>query len=137
MTLKLIVKSSVIVIFATAFISLSVYRSAIQMKLTQNKKIFQDFTNRIYFLGDDKAFAKACENCSSTAIKSGVLQNLHSASNIANKRQIWISMALCFSKNTEMYRKKNYPYAQVTPLALLLWNHFFSDIRIILYLIYH
>ena len=35
-----------------------------------------------------------------------------------------------------MYRKKNYPYAQVTPLALLLWNHFFSDIRIILYLIY-
>ena len=137
MTLKLIVKSSVIVIFATAFISLSVYRSAIQMKLTQNKKIFQDFTNRIDFLGDDKVFAKACENCSSTAIKSGVLQNLHSASNIANKRQIWISMALCFSKNTEMYRKKNYPYAQVTPLALLLWNHFFSDIRIILYLIYH
>ena len=45
MTLKLILKSLVIVIFATALISLSVYRTAIQMKLNQNKKIFQDFEN--------------------------------------------------------------------------------------------
>ena len=136
MTLKLILKSLVILIFATALISLSVYRSAIQMKLNQNKKIFQDFENKIDVLGDDNVLAKACENCAFRDLKSGVSQNLYNASNITNRRQIWISMALCFSKNTDMYRKKNYPYAQVTPLALLLWNHFFSDIRIILYLIY-
>merc|ERR550539_1120043 len=45
-------------------------------------------------------------------------------------------MGLCFSKNTEMYGKEKYPYAEVTPLALILWYHFFPDIRVILYLIY-
>ena len=35
-----------------------------------------------------------------------------------------------------MYGKKDYPYALVTPLAILLWYHFFPDIRVIIYLIY-
>ena len=55
---------------------------------------------------------------------------------MAKKREIWISMGLCFSKNTEMYGKEKYPYAEVTPLAVILWYHFFLDIRVILYLIY-
>ena len=38
--------------------------------------------------------------------------------------KIWVSMGLCFSKNTQLYNKRKYPYAQVTPLAILLWKHF-------------
>ena len=62
--------------------------------------------------------------------------NTNKSEPIAQKRQIWISMGLCFSKNTDMYGKEKYPYTQVTPLAIILWYHFFPDIRIILYLIY-
>ena len=45
-------------------------------------------------------------------------------------------MGLCFSKTTELYGKSKYPYTLVTPLAIILWYHFFPDIRVILYLIY-
>ncbi len=38
--------------------------------------------------------------------------------------KIWVSMSVCFSENTQLYEKKNYPYAAVTPLAVLLWKHF-------------
>ena len=55
---------------------------------------------------------------------------------VKRKRQIWISMGLCFSKNTELYGKSKYPYQLVTPLAIILWYYFFPDIRIILYLVY-
>jgi hypothetical protein len=57
-----------------------------------------------------------------------------------NKRpKIWVSMGLCFSETTQKYGKKNYPYAEVTPLGILLWNYFFpntDDVGIILFLIY-
>ena len=57
---------------------------------------------------------------------------------IASDKQvkIWISMGLCFSKNTDMYGKANYPYTEVTPLAIILWYHFVPNIQAILYLIY-
>ena len=83
---------------------------------------------------------RQCKNCSNT-IHPPELQgkqkvNDKQTKDSVKKRKIWISMALCFSKNTHMYNKKDYPYAQVTPLAIILWNHFFPDIPVLLYLIY-
>ena len=48
-------------------------------------------------------------------------------------------MGLCFSHNTEKHGKKHYPYAEITPLAILLWTYFFPDpekVGVILYLIH-
>ena len=48
-------------------------------------------------------------------------------------------MGLCFSENTEKYGKKAYPYAEVTPLSILLWRYFYpeeSKVGVILYLIH-
>ena len=78
-----------------------------------------------------------CKNCTTGLSTDSIRENDTTSSNNAKqKRQIWISMGLCFSKNTNLYGKKNYPYAQVTPLAIILWYHFFPDIRVILYLVY-
>jgi len=55
------------------------------------------------------------------------------------KPKVWISMGLCFSHNTEKHGKRLYPYAEITPLAILLWRYFFpnvDDVGVILYLIY-
>ena len=49
---------------------------------------------------------------------------------------IWISMGLCFGKNTHRYGKKNYPYTKVAPLAILLWNYFVPSVKIMFYIIY-
>jgi hypothetical protein len=38
-------------------------------------------------------------------------------------------MGLCFSHTTDKYGKRHYPYLEVTPLAILLWHHFFPDTR--------
>ena len=80
-----------------------------------------------------------CTNCTnSTIIQTDSIPKNVEQSNvmISQKRKIWISMGLCFSKNTEMYGKQYYPYSLVTPLAIILWYHFFPDIHVILYLIY-
>ena len=75
---------------------------------------------------------------SSCNIRDGVdlAIDIEHAEESNKKQQIWISMGLCFSKNTELHGKKNYPYTEVTPLAILLWRHFVPDVRIILYLVY-
>ena len=52
------------------------------------------------------------------------------------RENIWISMGLCFGKNTHKYGKKNYPYTKVAPLAILLWNYFVPSANIIIYIIY-
>ena len=41
----------------------------------------------------------------------------------------WVSMAVCFNKNTHMHDKSKYPYAAVTPLAILLGKHF-TDVKV-------
>ena len=135
------------------FISLSMYQSYLKNQQTQ----INDFGEQIIDRNVERWKITGEKN--HKQFDSEVLQHIDSNSNIsknytvisprvempvnkrnltklAHKRQIWISMALCFSKNSEMYRKKNYPYAQVTPLAILLWYHFFPDIRILLYLVY-
>ena len=79
-----------------------------------------------------------CEDCTKQ-FNDGIkieTKKVDRINSMTKKREIWISMGLCFSKNTEMYGKEKYPYAEVTPLALILWYHFFPDIRVILYLIY-
>ena len=81
-----------------------------------------------------------CKNCSNTfhpaeSQQEPKVEDKQTKEEV-KKRKIWISMALCFSKNTHMYNKKDYPYAQVTPLAIILWNHFFPEIPVLLYLIY-
>ena len=77
---------------------------------------------------------RKCENCTGNAYKNH--SNISDTNVLPQKRRIWVSMGLCFSKNTEMYGKKFYPYALVTPLAILLWYYFFPDIKVIIYLIY-
>lgn len=144
---------SVIMIFSL-FTILSIHRFHIQSRLKRNKNSLNDQIdngnglrekdtgkfNSIQYkqkINDNyNVDITLCENCTFDGQKYGLTQNLQNSSTITPKRKLWVSMALCFSKNADMYRKKNYPYAQVTPLAILLWNYFFPDIQIILYLIY-
>ena len=77
-----------------------------------------------------------CHNSTTSIISHNSLSNFKHQSTFENERKIWISMGLCFSKNTELYGKRNYPYAQVTPLAIILWYHFFPNINVIIYLVY-
>jgi len=77
-----------------------------------------------------------CINCTSNDHTHNNLGSINHTKSQPRKRRIWVSMGLCFSKNTEMYGKKYYPYALVTPLAILLWYHFFPEIRLLIYLIY-
>jgi len=45
-------------------------------------------------------------------------------------------MGLCFTKNTNLWGKKNYPYSEVLPLSVLLWLHFYPpSVKVILFLI--
>ena len=85
-----------------------------------------------------KNVSSQCQNCTTDVTNNSNLANNETKSNdiVKRKRQIWISMGLCFSKNTELYGKSKYPYQLVTPLAIILWYHFFPDIRVILYLVY-
>ena len=55
---------------------------------------------------------------------------------LAPKTTVWISMGLCFEKNTHMYGKKNYPFTKVTPLSIMLWNYFLPWVKVILYIVY-
>ena len=83
--------------------------------------------------------AAFCRNCtvSYQSEKNFIIsKNVTNSNPASRKRQIWISMGLCFSKNTDMYGKRYYPYALVTPLAITLWYYFFPTIRVIIYLIY-
>ena len=45
-------------------------------------------------------------------------------------------MGLCYSHNTNMHGKKNYPYKQIIPLALLLWRHHLPQVNTIVRLVY-
>lgn len=59
--------------------------------------------------------------------------------NFNKKPKIWVSMGLCFGETTEKYGKKYYPYSEVTPLALMIWNYFFPDpeeVSVLLFLVY-
>lgn len=56
-----------------------------------------------------------------------------------DKPKVWVSMGLCFSETTEKYGKKNYPYAPVTLLSVMLWNFVFpeaNDCEVILFLVH-
>ena len=55
---------------------------------------------------------------------------------VTNETTIWVAMGLCFSENTMLYGKHNYPYVTVTPLAILLWNYFLPRVKIILFLVH-
>ena len=45
-------------------------------------------------------------------------------------------MGLCFSGNTKLWGKKDYPYSEVLPLAVLLWLHFYKPVvKVIVYLV--
>ena len=154
MGFKSILKPILFIMFILLFISISIHRTRIQRTKNEVSDILQNrfydkntkkqINNEVFSLIDHKEElheiesieGKLCDNCVSNEPEHEFTNNKQNISNISPKRQIWISMALCFSKNTHMYRKKKYPYAQVTPLAILLWNYFFQDIRIILYLIY-
>ena len=132
---------------------MSIYRSYVQERLTrnnshshqQNVEVFDSgmYSLKYPFLINETSLrdvtsqsSTLCNNCTEAVHDYGKTVDNMKLNTLVNKRQIWISMGLCFSTNTKMYKKQNYPYAQVTPLAILLWYHFFPDIRIILYLVY-
>ena len=50
--------------------------------------------------------------------------------------KLWISMGLCYSENTRLFAKSRYPYAEVTPLAVLLWRHFAPDAGVLVRIVY-
>ena len=43
---------------------------------------------------------------------------------VTNATKIWISMGLCFTKNTELHGKVNYPYAQVKRIKQIIRKMF-------------
>ena len=45
--------------------------------------------------------------------------------------KVWIYMGLCYSHNTPLHGKAQYPYKEVTPLALTLWKYFFPEVSTI------
>ena len=55
---------------------------------------------------------------------------------VTNTTRVWVSMGLCFSGNTKLWGKKDYPYSEVLPLAVLLWLHFYKPVvKVIVYLV--
>ncbi len=50
--------------------------------------------------------------------------------------RVWISMGLCYSKNTPLYDKNKYPYVTITPLSVLLWKHFVPNVEVIVQIVY-
>ena len=45
-------------------------------------------------------------------------------------------MGLCYSENTRYFAKSKYPYAEVTPLAVILWRYFAPDAGVLVRIIY-
>ena len=45
-------------------------------------------------------------------------------------------MGLCYDQNAKILGKNEYPYAEVTPMAIRLWKHFRPDVKIYIKLIY-
>jgi len=131
-----------------ALSSFSLYNSYLQNEAKPRREEFlvsvyrQTPLPKAYIFNDTNLHSiKRCKNCTSTfhlkkSQRDAKMEESKQTNEVVKKRKVWISMALCFSKNTHMYNKKNYPYAQVTPLAIILWNHFFPDIPVLLYLIY-
>ena len=54
----------------------------------------------------------------------------------SSNNSIWISMGLCFDQKAKILGKEHYPYAEVTPLAIMLWKHFRPDVKIYIKLIH-
>ena len=52
------------------------------------------------------------------------------------KKKLWISMGLCYSEKTRLFMKSKYPYAEVTPLAVILWRHFAPDAGVLVRIVY-
>ena len=53
-----------------------------------------------------------------------------------SKPQVWASMGLCYSHNTQMHGKGRYPYKDVAPLALLLWRYHLPEVRTIVRIVH-
>ena len=64
------------------------------------------------------------------------LESLNSVLARQSKAKIWASMGLCYSHNTQNFGKKNYPYKQVLPLALLLWRYHLPQVNTIVRLVH-
>ena len=54
----------------------------------------------------------------------------------SSNNTIWVSMGLCYDQNAKILGKNEYPYAEVTPMAIRLWKHFRPDVKIYIKLIY-
>ena len=129
-----------------------IYRSHLQHSINvfnviqQQKQIETSYKNRLEKSGKGENSTRQhnsllnnyskCDNCTKNPRSHKNSNNLEYSNRLTKQKVIWISMGLCFSKNTEMYGKRDYPYAEVTPLAIILWYHFFPDINVIIYLVY-
>ena len=51
-------------------------------------------------------------------------------------RKIWASMGLCYSHNTQLLGKSRYPYKDVAPLALLLWQYHVPEVKMLVRIVY-
>ena len=50
--------------------------------------------------------------------------------------RIWITMGLCWSENTKVWGKENFPYKESAPLSAQLWMRLSSSIKVILHVVY-
>ena len=60
--------------------------------------------------------------------------NNHSPGQV--RPRVWASMGLCYSENANHNGKSNYPYKDVTPLALLLWRYHLPEVLTIVRIVY-
>ena len=113
--------------------SISLYKSYLKPDITSVRSSNQlpdniDQIGALFFFQSD-----SFSNISQTNAVNDDMEPLQS---VTTKRQVWVSMGLCFSKNLDALGKSKYPYALSTPLAMILWYHFIPSIKVIIYIVY-
>ena len=113
--------------------SISLYKSYLQPNIKSARSSNQ-LSGNIDEIGTLFSFqSDSFSNISQTNV---VNDNMEPPESVTTKRQVWVSMGLCFSKNLDALGKSKYPYALSAPLAMILWYHFIPSIRVIIYIVY-
>ena len=113
--------------------SISLYKSYLQPDIKSARSSNQ-LSGNIDEIGTLFSFqSDSFSNISQTNV---VNDNMEPPESVTTKRQVWVSMGLCFSKNLDALGKSKYPYALSAPLAMILWYHFIPSIRVIIYIVY-
>ena len=69
-------------------------------------------------------------------INISTIDNKMTTGQNTDKPKIWVSMGLCYAKNTDNYGKGTYPYKKILPLAVLLWRYHLPQVNTIVRLVH-